>query len=116
MSTSTFLDRGPTVLAVTTTTLVCASVFVFGRLLGRIAIVKHVGWDDYFIILSWVGCLLGEELRLRLITGRYLRLGCHSRSTMELKRALGAMMLTFPCHGCLLSGAQNMPSRYSTYA
>jgi hypothetical protein len=57
MTTASFPDRGPTVLAVTTTTLVCSSIFVGGRLIGRAAILKKVGWDDYFIALSWVRCL-----------------------------------------------------------
>jgi hypothetical protein len=49
-----FPDRGPAVLAVTTTTLVVASVFVGLRLVSRIAIVRNVTLDDYFIVLSWV--------------------------------------------------------------
>jgi len=53
-----FPDRGPAVLAVTTTTLVTASVFVGLRLVSRIAIVKNVTWDDHFIVLAWVRFLV----------------------------------------------------------
>lgn len=51
-------DRGETVLIVTTTTFVLASVFVIARLVSRFGIIKHKTWDDWFIILSWVILLL----------------------------------------------------------
>lgn len=49
-----FPDRGPAVFAVTTATLVLATIFVAGRLVSRIGIVRHVSWDDYIIVLAWV--------------------------------------------------------------
>lgn len=47
-------DRGPAVLAVTTATLVLASVFVFARMVSRYFIVKRVTWDDKIILLAWL--------------------------------------------------------------
>jgi hypothetical protein len=71
MSTNgSFPDRGPSVLAVTTATLIVASLFVLARLVCRVAIVKHMSADDYFIVLAWVGPsnseqdMSGEELGL----------------------------------------------------
>ncbi|ETS74657.1 hypothetical protein PFICI_13141 [Pestalotiopsis fici W106-1] len=46
-------DRGPSVFAVTTATLVLASVFVAARLYTRLTIVRQFSWDDWFIILAW---------------------------------------------------------------
>ncbi|KAI0551651.1 major facilitator superfamily domain-containing protein [Xylaria curta] len=48
-----FPDRGPVVFAVTTGTLVLATVFVGARLACRTFIVRQVSWDDYFIIIAW---------------------------------------------------------------
>lgn len=39
--------------AVTTATLVLASLFVGARLISRVCIVHRVGWDDYIMILAW---------------------------------------------------------------
>ncbi|KAI1116324.1 major facilitator superfamily domain-containing protein [Nemania sp. NC0429] len=47
-------NRGPLVFAVTTGTLVLATVFVAARLTSRAFIVRQVSWDDYFIIIAWV--------------------------------------------------------------
>ncbi|KAK8116192.1 hypothetical protein PG984_012694 [Apiospora sp. TS-2023a] len=47
-------DRGPSVFAVTTATLALASVFVFARLYTRCFIVRHITWDDWFMILAWL--------------------------------------------------------------
>ncbi|KAI1167598.1 major facilitator superfamily domain-containing protein [Nemania serpens] len=47
-------NRGPLVFAVTTGTLVLATVFVAARLTCRAFIVRQVSWDDYFIIIAWV--------------------------------------------------------------
>ncbi|RWA07619.1 hypothetical protein EKO27_g7483 [Xylaria grammica] len=46
-------DRGPVVFAVTTGTLVLATVFVAARLACRTFIVRQVSWDDYFIVIAW---------------------------------------------------------------
>ncbi|TPX15789.1 uncharacterized protein E0L32_000123 [Thyridium curvatum] len=54
VNTNGFPDRGPAVFAVTTATLVLATVFVAARLVCRIGIVRRVSWDDYFIILAWI--------------------------------------------------------------
>ncbi|KAI0868489.1 fucose permease [Hypoxylon argillaceum] len=47
-------NRGPVVFAVTTATLVLATVFVAARLTCRTFIVRQVTWDDYFILLAWI--------------------------------------------------------------
>lgn len=47
-------NRGPAVLAVTTATLVLASVFVFARMISRYFIVKRFTWDDRIILLAWL--------------------------------------------------------------
>lgn len=47
-------NRGPAVFAVTTATLVLASVFVFARMISRYFIVKRVTWDDRIILLAWL--------------------------------------------------------------
>ncbi|OIW28993.1 MFS general substrate transporter [Coniochaeta ligniaria NRRL 30616] len=47
-------DRGPAVFAVTTATLILASVFVAGRMFSRARIVRHVSADDYIICVAWL--------------------------------------------------------------
>ncbi|KAL7919816.1 MFS general substrate transporter [Trichoderma austrokoningii] len=47
-------NRGPAVLAVTTATLVLASIFVFARMISRYFIVKRFTWDDRIILFSWL--------------------------------------------------------------
>ncbi|KAI1822164.1 fucose permease [Xylaria intraflava] len=47
-------NRGPVVFAITTATLVLATIFVAARLSCRAFIVRQVGWDDFFIILAWI--------------------------------------------------------------
>ncbi|KAK8120595.1 hypothetical protein PG999_004715 [Apiospora kogelbergensis] len=47
-------DRGPSVFAVTTATLVLASIFVFARLYTRLFIVRHITWDDWFMVAAWL--------------------------------------------------------------
>jgi hypothetical protein len=49
-----FPTRGPAVLVVTAIMLVLSTVFVVLRMISRIAIVRKVTLDDYFMILSWV--------------------------------------------------------------
>lgn len=51
--TGEFDDRGPSVFAVTTATLVLCSTFVAARLYTRIAIVRQCTCDDWFILLAW---------------------------------------------------------------
>ncbi|KAG0646890.1 L-fucose permease [Hyphodiscus hymeniophilus] len=46
-------SRGKSVLVVTTTTFVLATIFVAARLLSRFVVLKHRTADDWFIILSW---------------------------------------------------------------
>ena len=48
-------NRGPPVLAVTTTFLVLSTIFVALRLVSRAGVVRKLSRDDYFIILAWVG-------------------------------------------------------------
>ncbi|OBT70798.1 hypothetical protein VF21_10385 [Pseudogymnoascus sp. 05NY08] len=47
-------DRSTTVLVATIVTLCIATVFVFGRLISRAGIVKHMTFDDYLIIIGWI--------------------------------------------------------------
>ncbi len=47
-------DRRQSVLVVTLTTLGIATVFVVARLTSRLAIVRKITWDDYFIVFGWV--------------------------------------------------------------
>lgn len=72
--TGNFEDRGPSVFAVTTATLVLASVFVTARLYTRLAIVRQVTCDDWFIILAW---LLAFGVSLTIDLGTSYGLGRH---------------------------------------
>ncbi|KJZ71614.1 hypothetical protein HIM_09008 [Hirsutella minnesotensis 3608] len=47
-------NRGPAVFAVTTATLVLASVFVGARIFCRRFIVRSISWDDKVMILAWL--------------------------------------------------------------
>lgn len=47
-------DRRQSVLVVTTTTLVVATIFITARLVSRLVIVRKITWDDYFIVFGWV--------------------------------------------------------------
>ncbi|KAH6652639.1 fucose permease [Truncatella angustata] len=69
--TGSFEDRGPSVFAVTTATLVLASVFVAARLYTRLAIVRQVTYDDWFIILAWF-LAFGVSFTIDLSTRRGL--------------------------------------------
>ncbi|KAI9829119.1 MAG: hypothetical protein M1832_000142 [Thelocarpon impressellum] len=46
--------QAPVVLAVTTAVVVASSLFVLLRFISRVAIVRRVSWDDYFMALAWV--------------------------------------------------------------
>ncbi|KAK3359040.1 major facilitator superfamily domain-containing protein [Lasiosphaeria hispida] len=71
-----FQNRGPAVFAVTTATLVLASVFVAARLVSRVGIVRRVTWDDYIIFLAW---LFAFALCLSIDIGTNKGLGRHDR-------------------------------------
>jgi hypothetical protein len=47
-------SRDKSVLVVTTTTFVLATIFVVGRLVSRFGILKQHALDDWVIILAWV--------------------------------------------------------------
>ncbi|KAJ6436976.1 L-fucose permease [Purpureocillium lavendulum] len=47
-------DRGPVVFAVTTATLVLASILVGARITCRYFVVRNVTWDDKVMVLAWV--------------------------------------------------------------
>ncbi|EPE10602.1 l-fucose permease [Ophiostoma piceae UAMH 11346] len=69
-----FPDRGPAVLAVTTTTLILGSLFVLARMVCRLGIVRRFGWDDYFIAFAWLiafGLSLTINLAVRNGLGRH---------------------------------------------
>ncbi|KAI1336543.1 major facilitator superfamily domain-containing protein [Xylariaceae sp. FL0016] len=74
---SHFPDRGPTVFAITTSTLVLATVFVATRLGCRIGIVRNVSWDDYFIVTAW---LLALALSFTIDLGARNGLGRHDEN------------------------------------
>jgi hypothetical protein len=48
--------RSRTVFIGVTVTFILASIFVAARVVSRFAILKHHGWDDFFILLAWVRC------------------------------------------------------------
>ncbi|KAI9734046.1 MAG: hypothetical protein M1818_006984 [Claussenomyces sp. TS43310] len=69
-----FPNRGPLAFIVTTTTLAIASIFVLARLISRLAILRHVTCDDFFILAGWLvavglSCLIDYGTRNGL--GRY---------------------------------------------
>lgn len=47
-------DRDSTILIVTIVTVSVATVAVVGRLISRAAIVKHMTFDDYLIVIGWI--------------------------------------------------------------
>ncbi len=79
-----FPDRGPSVFAVTTATLVLASFFVFARMVCRLGIVRRIGWDDYFILFAW---LLAFGLSLTIDLGTRNGLGRHDANIPPEGRA-----------------------------
>jgi hypothetical protein len=48
------IGRSRDVFSGTTVTIILASLFVAARVVSRFGILKHHGWDDYFILLAWV--------------------------------------------------------------
>ncbi|KAK7991924.1 hypothetical protein PG996_013063 [Apiospora saccharicola] len=73
-------DRGPSVFAVTTATLALASVFVFARLYTRCFIVRHITWDDWFMIVAW---LFAFAIGFTIDYGTYKGLGRLDRYVTE---------------------------------
>lgn len=51
-----FPSRGKAVFVVTTITFILASAFVFARILSRFVLLRNQTWDDWLMILAWVGC------------------------------------------------------------
>ncbi|RDA86383.1 hypothetical protein CP532_1067 [Ophiocordyceps camponoti-leonardi (nom. inval.)] len=47
-------NRGPVVFAVTTATLVLATVFIVGRIVCRLRVVDRLSLDDKFMVLGWL--------------------------------------------------------------
>ncbi|KAI0015180.1 major facilitator superfamily domain-containing protein [Xylariomycetidae sp. FL0641] len=80
MSSPDLPDRGPAVFAVTTATLALATVFVAARLACRFAIVRHVSWDDHFIIVAWV---LAFALSFSIDYGTKKGLGRHDQDIRQ---------------------------------
>ncbi|KAL7623054.1 hypothetical protein AAE478_006733 [Parahypoxylon ruwenzoriense] len=77
MSSSSFPDRGPSVFAVTTTTLVLSTAIVAARLFSRTRIVRRVTWDDYFIVAAWA---LAFALSFSIDLGTSKGLGRHDEN------------------------------------
>ena len=65
-------DRGPAVFAVTTVTLVLASIFVFARIVCRYFIVKNFTWGDAVMLLAW---LIAFFLSFTVALGTFSGLG-----------------------------------------
>ncbi|KAH8902735.1 MFS general substrate transporter [Coniochaeta sp. PMI_546] len=84
MTVTAVPDRGPAVFAVTTATLILASVFVGGRMFSRIRIVRHVSADDYIICVAWVIAVF-LTMTIELATTRGL--GRHDADISEGKRS-----------------------------
>ncbi|KAF4458000.1 hypothetical protein F53441_154 [Fusarium austroafricanum] len=72
-----FPDRGPAVFAVTTATLVLATVFVAARMVSRAFIVRNVTWDDRVMILAW---LFAFFLSFTICFGVHNGLGRHDEN------------------------------------
>ncbi|KAK4162595.1 major facilitator superfamily domain-containing protein [Cladorrhinum sp. PSN259] len=79
-----FPDRGPAVMAVASATMGLATLFVFGRMVSRIGIVRRVGCDDYIMILAW---LIALFLTLSINLGTSRGLGRHDRDIEDGRRA-----------------------------
>ncbi|KAJ4267462.1 hypothetical protein NW762_003569 [Fusarium torreyae] len=73
-------DRGPAVFAVTTATLVLATVFVAGRMVSRTFIVRNITWDDRVMILAW---LFAFFLSFTICFGVHNGLGKHDENIDE---------------------------------
>lgn len=85
-------NRGPEVLVVVLALLALSTVSIVLRLISRFGVVKRVGYDDYAIILAWVGNtrkLLLQSDRV-LIACSFLPLGYPSPSAMGLESDWGA--------------------------
>ncbi len=65
-------DRGPDVFAVTTSMISLATLFVAGRAVSRVGIVRRTGWDDYTMLLAW---LIAVFLSVSIIIGTKRGLG-----------------------------------------
>ena len=83
VDTDGFPDRGPSVFAVTTGTLVLCSVFVAARVYCRAFIVRRLGWDDHFIILAW---FLAFGLSFAINYGTHQGLGRHDNDIPQSNR------------------------------
>ncbi|KAM0200185.1 hypothetical protein ACHAPI_002609 [Fusarium lateritium] len=70
-------DRGPAVFAVTTATLVLATVFVAARIVSRTFIVRNITWDDRVMILAW---LFAFFLSFTICFGVHNGLGRHDEN------------------------------------
>ncbi|KAK4229656.1 major facilitator superfamily domain-containing protein [Podospora fimiseda] len=79
-----FPNRGPVVLAVASATMGLATLFVVGRMVSRIGIVRRVGCDDYIMIFAWVIALC---LTLSINLGTTQGLGRHDRDIDANRRA-----------------------------
>lgn len=75
-----FQGRSEAVLAVTITFLLLCTIFVFLRMLSRIAIVKKVTVDDHFIVLAWV---IAAGLSAAICFGTSRGLGRHEEDVPD---------------------------------
>ncbi|KAF5011422.1 hypothetical protein FDECE_2485 [Fusarium decemcellulare] len=76
-------DRGPAVFAVTTATLVLATVFVAARMVSRTFIVRNITWDDRVMMLAW---LFAFFLSFTICFGVHNGLGKHDVNIDEGNR------------------------------
>jgi hypothetical protein len=77
-------DRGPDVFAVTTAMISLATLFVAGRAISRVAIVRRTGWDDYTMLLAW---LIAVFLSISIIIGTRRGLGRRDKDIDPEKEA-----------------------------
>lgn len=75
-------DRGPAVFAVTTVTLVMATLFVVARMVTRLCIVRRWAIDDFVMTLAW---LFAVTLSLTINVGVNYGLGRHDRNINPAK-------------------------------
>ena len=68
---SDFASRSRAVFIVTTVTFILATAFVIARLISRFVLLRNRTWDDWLMILAWVGHFCTTRIGLTLILPVY---------------------------------------------
>jgi hypothetical protein len=111
LDTSRDGGRSKGVLIGVTVTFVFATLFVAARLISRLAIAKYRSWDDFFIVVAWVGQqFLHWRWLVMMPETRFSPLACLSSSTLAPQRAWAKIMPTARSRGKLPWWYQNMHS------